>query len=806
MGKWQPYAYQEEVSRLLLAGHSVVLQAPTGAGKTTAALLPFLHAWREESNEYFPTKCLYVVPMRVLAHQFVHEYRERAVSIKRRYRRSLDVRIQTGDQQDDRRFEGDLIFCTVDQFLSSYLTMPYSQPGRLANINAGAIVGTYIVFDEFHLLDPGSTLPSVLYALKQLNQLAPVLIMTATFSTKMLHTLANQLRGQVVLVTREESRQIETRQGKVAPRQRIWYTVNEALTAEAVLNAHRRRSLALCNTVRQAQTIARQLRSLIAERELGVEVLLLHSRFLPKDRRQTEERLRLLFGKEADQAGSAIAVATQTIEVGVDITCETLHTELAPASALIQRAGRCARYPGEKGKVIVYPVDRSLPYQTEHAAEMPIAYAWLQEHTTAKSESDFDFAREQLLVDAVATPRDEKILLSLSAGQAMRADAIHRVLNGERQGDDQRLLVRDADSRLVLIHPEPNKLLEQPHSAVGFNLPTTTLYGLVKAWLERDEDVEWRVKRLIEDYDPEENNRASYDWREMVDSSQLRQTRVLVVSPGLAGYTSTEGFNPDQGGSDFVSSLPLANVTEQSWQGTGYKLESYENHIRRVITAFAEVALPEIAFPAEELAKVAGWPAGSVLQAAWFVCLLHDIGKLSQKWQGWARAYQAQIGERLPPDFAAAHTHWDWYNQTHREAEAAIRGKHPKPHHAGEGALAVSGILTQALGRQQELLVRAAIAAITRHHTPFAQECQIYALEPQARTHIEATLAYIPAELQPLVDLNLLRSQITTPPHTFASLLIKPHEIHGWMAYTLLVRALRRADQEGTARGISEEK
>ena len=126
MNEWKPYPYQTHVAELLLSGRSVVLQAPTGAGKTTAALLPFLHAWREDSNEHFPGKCVYVVPMRVLAHQFVDEYKDRARSFGRRFRRHLNVQIQTGDQQDDRRFEGDLIFCTIDQFLSSYLTMPYS--------------------------------------------------------------------------------------------------------------------------------------------------------------------------------------------------------------------------------------------------------------------------------------------------------------------------------------------------------------------------------------------------------------------------------------------------------------------------------------------------------------------------------------------------------------------------------------------------------------------------------------------------------------------------------------------------------
>src|SRR5262245_26301208 len=136
MSEWQPYKYQKDVASLLLSGKSVILQAPTGAGKTTAALLPFLHAWRDAVEANFPVKCVYTVPMRVLANQFKDEYERRSGSFGRRFKKNLDVRIQTGEYSEDKEFTGDLIFCTRDQFLSSYLTMPYSMPRRLANINS----------------------------------------------------------------------------------------------------------------------------------------------------------------------------------------------------------------------------------------------------------------------------------------------------------------------------------------------------------------------------------------------------------------------------------------------------------------------------------------------------------------------------------------------------------------------------------------------------------------------------------------------------------------------------------------------
>jgi CRISPR-associated endonuclease/helicase Cas3 len=65
------YEYQKRVAEHVEAGRSVILQAPTGAGKTIAALWPFLnHFGREEAN-LLPRKCIYSVPMRCLANQFV---------------------------------------------------------------------------------------------------------------------------------------------------------------------------------------------------------------------------------------------------------------------------------------------------------------------------------------------------------------------------------------------------------------------------------------------------------------------------------------------------------------------------------------------------------------------------------------------------------------------------------------------------------------------------------------------------------------------------------------------------------------
>lgn len=794
------YHYQEQVKELIQAGKSVILQAPTGAGKTRAALAPFIENFFDYDDGSTPRKCVYSVPMRVLANQFKVEYSDLANIHQRINREEIKVTIQTGERSEDREFIGDLIFCTIDQFLSSYLTMPYSQPRRLANINAGAFVGSYLVFDEFHLLDPDSTLPSTLYALKRLSHIAPVLLMTATFSKSVLYALKDELyNAEVVLVDPEEARSIETSFGKKDVRQRIWQVAPLPLSAKAILEKHSKRSLVICNTVRRAQGLYRELKQETEDK--NIKLILLHSRFLQEDRQEIERRIKMLFGRD-NSDGSVIAVTTQVVEVGVDITSEVLHTELAPASALIQRAGRCARYAGEQGQVIVYPVDKKSPYRSKSwESEMDESFKWLTEH----NDHVFDFGMEQEFVDAVATARDKQILTKLSAGRVIRDESIKRALLGEVDSTATRELVRDADSKLVLIHPNPKEELTlNPYLAKGFNIQSQTLYGMVKDWLKSD--AEWCVKMLIEDTtDKQEENRTNYDWKNFTDEKLLASARVIVVNPELAGYLRDEGFVSDMGNTGFVSTMPEVDGLQKGYNGYSYKKESYEEHIRRVLQAFRDISLKELIYSARALEKAAGWSDGSVMRAVWLACLFHDVGKLSRGWQGWARAYQKQIGMPVPITFAAGHTENEWHNPQHKEAEKAVSKQYPKPNHAGESTLAAAKMIANSFTQNEKELAKAVLTAITRHHTPFASECGAFVLEDQAEGHIYATLEYVPSGIRERVNLEMLRKESKLKQNDFSNLLITPDSDYGWMAYTLLVRALRRSDQEGTARGIREE-
>jgi CRISPR-associated endonuclease/helicase Cas3 len=104
--------------------------------------------------------------------------------------------------------------------------------------------------------------------------------------------------------------------------------------------------LIICNTIKTAQNIYRQIR----QNHPDIEKMLLHRSFKRSDRYQKE--LDLLGIDESGQSTktfntankACVAVTTQVVEVSMDINFDLLITEAAPLDALLQRFGRINRY------------------------------------------------------------------------------------------------------------------------------------------------------------------------------------------------------------------------------------------------------------------------------------------------------------------------------------------------------------------------------------------------------------------------------------------------------------------------------
>ncbi|MFF2651705.1 CRISPR-associated helicase Cas3' [Streptomyces sp. NPDC058045] len=110
-------------------------------------------------------------------------------------------------------------------------------------------------------------------------------------------------------------------------------------------------ALVCCTTVAEAQRTFRLLQR--CHPELAAEpegLMLLHSRYPAKRRREITEACESAFGKpgSGDRAGQrphrSVLVATQVVEQSLDLDFDVVISDLAPLAQLLQRAGRCMRH------------------------------------------------------------------------------------------------------------------------------------------------------------------------------------------------------------------------------------------------------------------------------------------------------------------------------------------------------------------------------------------------------------------------------------------------------------------------------
>ncbi len=817
------FEFQERVFDILSQGQNVILQAPTGAGKTRAALYPFLYHLAEQDPAIFPRRCVYSVPMRVLVNQFGAEYNEIVDRYNLRYglRLRRGMTVQTGERPDDREFEGDLIFTTIDQTLSNVLGVPYAVGQRRANLNAGAVIGAYLVFDEFHLFPPDGAWKTTLQVLRLLRHVTPFVLMTATFSAAMLEELAKLLDAKVVTVPPEELANIPSQQDK----ERRFHIVENELTAQYVFDRHTSRSIAVRNTVERAQTLYTELveqgcRPLPIPHEADLYalysaiqnhqdwqevtwVVLLHSRFTRDHRELKEEFVRQEFGppqKTHPQVPKLILVATQVVEVGLDITCQALHTEVAPAASVIQRAGRCARFEGQKGDVYVYDVPPNKKGEPNYAPYVGKGEAELCKNTwdvfRGQDSGDgvvLDFHSEQEVIDQVHTPADRKLLAHMEAETRQIWDDIRQgMCLGSASVRSE--LIRRVDSRTLLVHDDPAQL-GNPFACRGFSLWQGTLRGKFEELSERANalDLEWALRHPVElESEEEEDSRAPlrFDWPVVASKDQLSSSTLFVVHPALVAYDADLGFRFAE--SDRSYRTPSAPQREKGGRdGYTYQLESYADHVRGMLAVYWRELAGPMAHVAARLETRLELPAGSIDRATKLAIALHDVGKLQARWQKWARTYQQEIGEG-EPDFLMAHTHWEPNSYPHhRQARQIADRMGRRPKHAGEGSVAVARIVHQAVGGN-EALRRAVLTAIARHHSPRTKDFdEKYRLDSAVQETVAEAL-----EVAGFTDGETLAASLLSqaPVTSLERQMLKSLLDDSWLLYFLIVRVVRLAD------------
>jgi CRISPR-associated endonuclease/helicase Cas3 len=752
--------------------------------------------------------------------------------------------VQTGARPEDRRLEADLIFTTIDQTLSNFLCIPYALSNRQANLNAGAVISSYLIFDELHLFDPSAAFPTTLQMLHMLRGVTPFVLMTATLSETMIDTLCNWLGAEKVVVSSDELAEIPSQQGKV----RRFHVIEAQLTPDPVLAYHQQRSLAVCNTVDRAQQL---YQGLVAQGcrpvpfnhselerlyqalgsaheppqrqrllEEGIQrlyklireyrnwdqvtwVLLLHARFIRSHRDFKEAFVRKEFGspeKHRRQVPNLILVATQVVEVGLDITCQALHTEIAPASSVLQRAGRCARFIGESGDVFIYQVptdDKGEPrYQPYHTGgqQALCEASWEAFADPRRNGHALNFAAEQEVIREVHAEHDARLLERLRAGRYDRRQRMYQAIAEQDRGL-ARDLIREVDSRAVIVHPNPRQI-EDPWAYEPFGLHRGTLFGAFRELeeLARTQGYDgWimMVPRELVSLEQDSRRRPEYEWLEVRDKDDLLGAPLVAVHPQFAAYDAVIGFRLGEG-NRFISPCVGHERVRQERGKYCYQRESYAHHVSGLYRAYRGLLVDEIRYAAARLERAFGLPKGAVDQAIRLSILLHDLGKLTIEWQGWAHRWQEAIGHPVPDGEMLAHTDYDPTDPKHEAAERRLKGR--RPPHAVEGARAAAELVSQVWDTRTpagELLLRAVLTAIARHHATGAASYHDYQLHRQAPRSLTEAMAIMRTHWSFEFG-SLLRPERQGD---LRELLIEHEKDQQAILYFLLARALRLADQ-----------
>ncbi len=289
------------------------LRAPTGTGKTEALLL-----WAGDAE-----RLIYLLPTQATTNAMWRRlqkvYGEARVGLAHG-RASYLLRQEADEDPLDARLFGSVFarpvtVATLDQYLLAHLH------GRHWEERRSLVRRATLVLDEIHAYEP-YTLGLLLEALRR-EPPARLALASATLPEPLLELFP---RGELVEAEPELwarcRHRLTLREGTL---------LEEGVEGALEFARQGKKVLVVANTVRDAQAFYRKLQEAGWERRE-----LLHARFIFRDRQRKEARV-------SRPEPGMIFVATQVVEVSLDISYDVLLTKIAPVDALVQRMGRVNR-------------------------------------------------------------------------------------------------------------------------------------------------------------------------------------------------------------------------------------------------------------------------------------------------------------------------------------------------------------------------------------------------------------------------------------------------------------------------------
>ncbi|MCE4614733.1 MAG: DEAD/DEAH box helicase [Desulfurococcales archaeon] len=338
LGYVEPTPIQEKAIPLILSGRNVLVVAPTGTGKTEAALIPVLSKLRELEMNPKGIRVVYITPLRAL-NRDIHYRMKRLIEMN-----GYTLMVRHGDttQQGRRKFMATppTIMVSTPESFGLLITVSKIQK-HLKNIR-------WIIIDEIHELLDSKRGVEFFITIKRLERLIgrnPQLIaLSATLSEKSIRRVSEALGGYPLLAIDPSYKKYNIKVEVTGSKNGFWPDLASIITGIASREGS---TLVFVNT--------RQ----VAER-LGVELGRRNKSSVGVHHGSLHRGIRERVEKEFKEGEIQILVSTSSMELGIDIGSVNRVVQVTSprrATNLSQRIGRSGHLLGRlsKGYVITIP-------------------------------------------------------------------------------------------------------------------------------------------------------------------------------------------------------------------------------------------------------------------------------------------------------------------------------------------------------------------------------------------------------------------------------------------------------------------